>query len=149
MSDNNNGEARFIQKWNAWYWVERNDKHMLYYGPYPTREDTQRIKCGYFQHATLRTPLRPTPTVTGVALLCAVAVVAMLPMSAEAQQSRSFYDQRGSFAGTSLTRGNSTSVYNGRGSFAGSSIRNSDGTTSFYDRSGHFTGSSTNTLAKR
>ena len=57
-------------------------------------------------------------------------MVAMLPMSAEAQQSRSFYDQRGSFAGSSVTRGNSTSVCDGRGSFAGSSIRNSGGTTS-------------------
>jgi hypothetical protein len=118
MSDNNNGEARFIQKWNAWYWVERNDKHILYYGPYPTREVSQRIKCGYSQHAPLRTSLRPTPAVTRAALLCAVALIAVLPISAEAQQSRSFYDQRGSFAGSAVTRGNSTSVYDGRGSFA-------------------------------
>ena len=110
MSDNNNGEARFIQKWNAWYWVERNDKHMLYYGPYPTREDTQRITCGSFRHPPLRTSLRPTPTVTGAALLCTVAVVAMLPRSAEAQQSPSFYDQRGSFAGSSIRNSGGTTV---------------------------------------
>jgi hypothetical protein len=69
----------------------------------------------------------------------------------KAQQSRSeaFYDRNGSFAGSAITRGNSTSVYDKAGRFDGSAIRNSDGTTSFYDRSGHFTGSASNTTPRR
>lgn len=64
---------------------------------------------------------------------------------AEPSLSRSFYDNRGSFAGSSVTRGNATSVYDRNGRFDGTVIRNSDGTNSFYDRNGHFTGSITNT----
>ena len=71
----------------------------------------------------------------------------LLPSIAFGQSStsRSFYDRNGSFAGSSVTHGNSTSVYDRNGRFDGTAIRNSDGTTSFYERSGHFTGSSTNT----
>jgi hypothetical protein len=57
------------------------------------------------------------------------------------QRSQSFYDARGSFAGSATTRGNQTSFTDRAGKFDGTAIRNSDGTTSFYDRSGHFTGS--------
>lgn len=66
-------------------------------------------------------------------------------------QTRSYYDHNGSFAGTTNRHGNdnTTSAYDRSGSFAGSSIRNSDGTTSFYDRSGHFTGSSVDTYPQR
>jgi len=63
----------------------------------------------------------------------------------ERDQSRSFYDKSGSFAGSTMTHGNTTSAYDKSGRFDGTAIRNSDGTTSFYDKSGHFTGSSTNT----
>jgi hypothetical protein len=68
---------------------------------------------------------------------------------AEPSTSRSFYDRNGSFAGSSMTQGNSTSVYDRNGHFDGSSIRNSHGTTSFYDRNGHFVDSSTNTTPRR
>jgi hypothetical protein len=79
-----------------------------------------------------------THILTAIALLVAAA----LPMKASAQQ-RSFYDGRGSFAGSSVTRGHSTSVYDRSGRFDGSIIRNSNGTNSYYDGRGRFTGSST------
>jgi hypothetical protein len=79
-----------------------------------------------------------------------IVATLLLPTLAQAQQSsRSYYDSRGSFAGSSISRGNSTSVYDRNGRFDGSSIRNSDGTTSFYDARGRFTGSSTNTAPRR
>jgi hypothetical protein len=77
----------------------------------------------------------------------AVAVLAAAPY-ALAQQ-RSIYDGRGSFAGSSVTRGNSTSVYDRSGRFDGSSIRNSNGTRSYYDGRGRFSGSSINTGPRR
>jgi len=76
----------------------------------------------------------------------------LLPSLAFGQSSgtlRSFYDSRGSFAGSSVTRGNSTSFTDRNGRFDGTSIRNSDGTTSFYDRNGRFTGSVSNTTPRR
>ena len=66
----------------------------------------------------------------------------------ELSTSRSFYDRNGSFAGSSVTRGNSTSFTDRNGRFDGSAIRNSDGTISFYDKSGHFIGSVTNTCPR-
>lgn len=63
--------------------------------------------------------------------------------------SRSFYDRNGSFAGSSVTRGNTTSFTDRNGRFDGTATKNSDGTTSFYDRNGHFTGSSVNTKPRR
>jgi hypothetical protein len=68
---------------------------------------------------------------------------------AEPMQQRSFYDSRGSFAGSSTQHGNTISIYDRSGRFNGSAIKNSDGTTSFYDRSGRFTGSSTNTSQRK
>lgn len=61
---------------------------------------------------------------------------------------RSFFDNRGSFAGGSVTRENSTSFSDGQGRFSGSAIRHGN-STSFYDKSGHYTGSSINTSPKR
>jgi len=75
----------------------------------------------------------------------AVGILATSPYVSAQTATRSFYDQRGSFAGSSVTRGNSTSVYDARGSFAGSTIRNSNGTTSFFNGRGSFVGSSVNT----
>jgi hypothetical protein len=75
--------------------------------------------------------------------LLLIAVLVLCAGAASAEPSRSFYDARGSFAGSSVTRGNSTSVYDRRGRFDGSAIRNSNGTRSFYDGRGRFTGSST------
>jgi hypothetical protein len=77
---------------------------------------------------------------------------------AAAQQSttRSFYDQRGSFAGSSVTtprgqvQGSGTSSFYGAdGHFTGSAIHNRDGTTNLYDARGRFMGSSTNTTPPR
>src|SRR6266567_7703019 len=59
----------------------------------------------------------------------------------ERDQTRSFYDRSGSFAGSSHSHGSSTSFYDKSGRFSGSAIHNSDGTTSFYDQSGKFRGS--------
>jgi hypothetical protein len=56
--------------------------------------------------------------------------------------------ERGSFAGSSVTRGNSSSHYDGQGRFSGSSIRHGK-STSFYDRSGHYAGSVINTSPRR
>ena len=64
-------------------------------------------------------------------------------------QTRSFYDRNGSFAGSSSSQNNTTSFSDRNGRFDGSTIRNSDGTTSVYDRNGHFTGSSVNTSPPR
>lgn len=77
-------------------------------------------------------------TITALALVTAMTVA----HAQQANETRSFYDQRGSFAGSSSTRGNVTSFSDRTGRFDGSAIRNSDGTTSFYDKSGRFTGSS-------
>jgi hypothetical protein len=52
---------------------------------------------------------------------------------------RSFYNERGSFVGSSVTRGKSTSFYNGNGSFAGTSLRHGN-QTSTYDGAGRYTG---------
>ena len=85
--------------------------------------------------------------ITKVVLLAAL----LLPSLAHAQQSRSesFYDRNRSFAGSAITRGNQTNAYDRAGRFDGTAIRNSDGTTSFYDRNGHFTGSRSNTTQPR
>jgi hypothetical protein len=79
-----------------------------------------------------------------------IIAIAFLPSVAYAQSSttRSFYDNRGSFAGQSVTRGNTTSFSDGRGRFSGSAIRHGN-STSFYDRSGRYTGSVTNTSPRR
>ena len=84
-----------------------------------------------------------------VALVLMVIMWATWSAHAEPLQSRSFYDSRGSFAGSSTQHGSSTSFYDRSGRFSGSAIHNSDGTTSFYDKSGKFTGSSNNTTQPR
>jgi hypothetical protein len=81
--------------------------------------------------------------------LCLATVLLPSVVFGQSSTSRSFYDSRGSFAGSAVTRGNSTSFTDRNGRFDGTAIRNSDGTTSFYDRNGHFTGSSTNTTPRR
>jgi hypothetical protein len=70
-------------------------------------------------------------------------LLATLMASAKADplaRSRSFYNERGSFAGSSVTRGKSTSFYDGQGQFSGSSIKHGNW-ASFYDGRGRFTGS--------
>jgi hypothetical protein len=62
--------------------------------------------------------------------------------------SRSFYDERGSFAGSSVTRGKSTSFYDKQGRFSGTAL-NYGRSTSFYDGRGRFTGSVVNTGPRR
>jgi len=60
-------------------------------------------------------------------------------------QTRSYWDSKGSFAGSSIDHGKDASFYDRDGHFSGTAVRNSDGTTSFFDKSGHFTGSSHST----
>jgi hypothetical protein len=85
-----------------------------------------------------------------MALLAIVLAVWFIAAArAEPSTSRSFYDRSRSFAGSSVTRGNSTSFTDRNGRFDGAAIKNSDGTTSLYDRNGHFTGSVTNTSPRR
>jgi hypothetical protein len=81
-------------------------------------------------------------------LLTAAIVVLIMPAHAQSQSQRSYYNGAGSFAGSSVTRGNSTSFSDNRGSFAGSTIRHGN-STSFYDGRGRFTGSSVNTGPRR
>jgi hypothetical protein len=49
-------------------------------------------------------------------------ILCVLAHPALGQQSRSFYDSRGSFAGSSVTHGRQTDYFDRRGSFAGSSF---------------------------
>ena len=86
----------------------------------------------------------------GQTVTCAVLANSLLifgAMSASAQ-TRSFYNERGSFAGKSFTRGNSTSFSDGQGRFSGSEIRHGN-STSFYDGRGRFTGSSVSTSQRQ
>jgi hypothetical protein len=75
-------------------------------------------------------------------------IVAMLAVPAHGQQSTTFTDQRGNFAGSAVTRGNSTSFTDQRGDFAGSSIRHGD-RIDFYDRNGRYQGTTTTTRPQR
>ena len=61
-------------------------------------------------------------------IILAIALCAALIGPALAQQTRSFYDSRGSFAGSSVTRGRQTDYFDSRGRFSGSSF--SQGTPS-------------------
>jgi hypothetical protein len=82
-------------------------------------------------------------------LLCTATILALIaPANAQSWTSRSFYNERGSFAGSSVTRGNSSSFYDGQGRFSGSAIRHGK-STSFYDGRGRYTGSSINTSPRR
>jgi hypothetical protein len=83
-----------------------------------------------------------------IILALAPTLVFAAPAAAQSSTTRSFYNERGSFAGSSVTRGNSSSYYDGQGRFSGSSIRHGN-STSFYDRSGHYTGSVINTSPRR
>jgi len=62
---------------------------------------------------------------------------------AGAEPSRNFYDGQGRFAGSSLTRGNSTTFYDAGGRFSGSALERGK-TRTFYDRQGRYSGSSIN-----
>jgi hypothetical protein len=79
----------------------------------------------------------------------ALIIVVALLVGLSSAGAGTVYDRNGSFAGSSITRGNSTTFTDRNGRFDGTAIRNSDGTTSFYDKSGHFTGSRTNTTQPR
>jgi hypothetical protein len=88
-------------------------------------------------------------------ILWAAVALGVLTIPAAAQStSRSFYDNRGSFAGgiiwngQSWTRGNTTSFSDGQGRFSGSAIRHGN-STSFYDGRGRYTGTSINTSPRR
>ena len=64
-------------------------------------------------------------------------------------QTRSYWDSKGSFAGSSIDHGKDASFYDRDGKFSGTAVKNSDGTTSFFDKAGRFTGSSHNTTQPR
>jgi hypothetical protein len=82
-------------------------------------------------------------------LLCTATILALTAQAnAQSSTTRSFYNERGSFAGSSITRGKSSSFYDGQGRFSGSAIRHGN-STSFYDRNGHYSGSVIDTLPKR
>jgi hypothetical protein len=63
-------------------------------------------------------------------LLVSLGILLALAGQASAQSvSRSFYNERGSFAGSSITRGNSSSFYDGAGRFSGSAIKHGNSTS--------------------
>jgi hypothetical protein len=78
-------------------------------------------------------------------LIVLIAALLFAITFSRADERRSFWDERGQFAGSSSSHGSSTTFTDRDGRFNGSAIRNSNGTTSFYDKNGHFAGSSTNT----
>jgi hypothetical protein len=91
--------------------------------------------------------------------LAAAIALALLGQASAQSVSRSFYDNRGSFAGgrvaivwngQSWTRVivNTTSFSDGQGRFSGSAIRHGKWTT-FYDGRGRYTGSSINASPRR
>jgi hypothetical protein len=82
------------------------------------------------------------------AFAAAFPLLAFVAVAGAQTSTKSFYNKNGSFAGSSVTRGNSSSFYNERGSFAGSAIRHGN-STSFYDGHGRYTGSSINTGPRR
>jgi hypothetical protein len=83
----------------------------------------------------------------GTFILIALIVALVMPAKADSI-SRSFYNERGSFAGSSVTRGNSSSFYDGQGRFSGSAIKHGN-STSFYDGRGRYTGAVINTSPRR
>ena len=70
---------------------------------------------------------------------CVVWLLVTFAKADPLARSRTFYNERGSFAGSSVTRGNSSSFYDGRGSFDGSAIRHGKWTI-FYDQQGRYSG---------
>ena len=76
-------------------------------------------------------------------LLYAAALLATLTVPAAAG-STSYYNRNGSYAGSSLTRGNFTTYTNAGGAYAGSSVRIGR-TTILYGANGSRVGSSTRT----
>jgi hypothetical protein len=89
-------------------------------------------------------PAQPVCLIWGCVIWLLVTFAKADPIA----RSRSFYDGRGSFAGSSVTRGNSSSFYDGRGSFADSSVRHGKW-ESFYDGRGRYGGSVINTSPRR
>lgn len=91
--------------------------------------------------------------IAAVFTLATLPVVAQQPSIGQSQSTlseRSYFDYKGSFAGSSKTlNNNTTSAYDRNGHYAGQAIHNSNGTTSLYDARGHFTGSSVNTSPQR
>jgi hypothetical protein len=69
---------------------------------------------------TMTTQLRVA--LFGAFVLIALIVGLVMPAKADSVN-RSFYNERGSFAGSSVTRGNSSSFYDGQGRFSGSAIK--------------------------
>jgi hypothetical protein len=85
-----------------------------------------------------------------LAIIIALAPTLALaePAAAQSTTTKSYNDNRGSFAGQSWTRGNTTSFSDGQGRFSGSAIRHGN-STSFYDGRGRYTGSIIHTGPRR
>ena len=101
----------------------------------------------------LRSEMRMNQTLLGWWLfkraLLVVLVLWLCSTFARAESvSKSFYNSNGSFAGSSIQRGNSGSYYDGRGSFSGSSVTRGN-STSYFDHAGRYSGSTTVTGGKR
>jgi hypothetical protein len=80
-----------------------------------------------------------------------ITAIVMLAVSAAHGQQGSretFTDQRGNFAGSSVTRSNQTDYSDRRGGFSGSSIAH-DGKVDHYDRNGRYQGTTTTTRPQR
>jgi hypothetical protein len=75
--------------------------------------------------------------ITIVAVLIATATA-----SAEPQQSRTFYNERGQEVGRSTTRGSETIFFNEKGQQTGRSEQRGDGTTIFFNDKGQRVGTS-------
>ena len=67
---------------------------------------------------------------------------------AQSSSSKTFYDQQGRFAGSSITRGNSSTYFDSQGRFNGSSVQYGN-RTQFYNYQGHFSGSTINTSERQ
>jgi hypothetical protein len=76
-------------------------------------------------------------TVTIIALLLSIATA-----SAEPQQSRTFYNERGQEVGRAEQRGNTTNFFDPNGQRSGYSERRGDGTTVFFNEKGQRVGTS-------
>jgi hypothetical protein len=84
-----------------------------------------------------------------IMFLVSLGMLAALTIYAGADSiNRSFYNERGSFAGGSIQRGKTTNFYNSNGSLAGTSIRHGN-QTSTYDGRGSYTGTIIHTGPRR
>ena len=73
-------------------------------------------------------------------LLSVVISFSMIGVS-YAQSTKKYYSSKGSYAGRSVSSGNTTKFYNRSGSYTGRAVT-SGGSTKYYNKSGSYTGRS-------